>query len=272
MRMLPSVITTAYHPELGLSYLCAGDTGPVLLFLHGWGAFKELWWMTLRDLGQDYRCFALDMPGHGDSRLGRAATIPGLAEVVIAFCEQMGLREVILFGHSMGGSVAAEIALQRPDLLRMLFLVDAAVESQRMPLFTRIYLLPHVGWPALRLSQMLGRLFSPLGMRVPHAHGGGVLRPWARRAAYLARFDPEGLYRLLRSLFTHREPARLRGITTPTVVVSGLFDLLVPVYLSYRLARHIPGARLAIIPAAVHNPMDERPDDFCRVVRRLLGG
>ncbi|NTW00358.1 MAG: alpha/beta hydrolase [Oscillochloris sp.] len=253
-----------------MSYLHAGDTGPVIVMLHGWGAFKELWWMSMRDLGRDHRCFALDLPGHGDSYIGRADSIVGLAEAVAAFCDELGLREIILLGHSMGGCVAVEIALRRPDLLRQLFLIDAAIDSQKMPFFTRTYLQPHIGWPALRASQMLGRAFRPFGARIPHEHRGGWLRPWVRRASYLANFEPEGLYRLLRSLFTSQNDDRLAQISTPTTVISGQLDALVPAPLSRHLAMRIPNAHYVEIPAAMHNPMDERPKTFCRVVRAAL--
>jgi pimeloyl-ACP methyl ester carboxylesterase len=172
----------------------------------------------------------------------------------------------------MGGCVAAELALRRPDLLRRLILVDAAVDAQHMPFFAQTYLQAHVGWPALRVSQMLGRAVRPLGARVPHEHGGGWLRPWMRRAAYLASFDPDGLHRQLRSLFASQGGDRLAQIAVPVLVISGQLDALVPAPLSRRLATRIPGARYVEIPGAMHNPMDERPQAFCRVARAFLSG
>jgi pimeloyl-ACP methyl ester carboxylesterase len=268
----PAAITTERDPELGISYLRAGHAGPAIVMLHGWGAFKELWWMAMGDLGRDHRCFALDFPGHGESSIGRADTIVGLAEAVAAFCDSRGLTEISLFGHSMGGCVAAELALRRPDLLRRLILVDAAIDAQEMPLFAQTYLRPGVGWPALRVSQMLGRAFRPIGARVPHEHGGGWLRPWVRRASYLSTFEPEGLHRQLRSLFASQGGDRLAQIATPTLVVSGQLDVLVPPELSRRLAARIPAARYTEIPGAMHNPMDERPRAFCRAARAFLQG
>jgi pimeloyl-ACP methyl ester carboxylesterase len=170
----------------------------------------------------------------------------------------------------MGGCVAVELALRRPDLLRHLILVDAAVDAENMPSFAKTYLRPGVGWPALRVSQMLGRAFRPLGARVPHEHGGGWLRPWVRRASYLSTFEPEGLHRQLRSLFASRGGGRLARIAVPTLVLSGQLDVLVPAELSRRLAKRIPAARYVEIPGAMHNPMDERPRAFCRVARAFL--
>jgi len=263
-------IEHCYHHRLGLSYLTAGEEGPAIVFLHGWGAFKELWWSTLRDLGRDYRCFAIDMPGHGESRLGQADQIERIATLVADFCADLGLTAIILVGHSMGGSVAVEVTLRYPHLVWRLALIDAAVDAYRMPTYTRLYLLPAIGWPVFRITQAIGRAFRPIGQRIPHDHGGGWIRPWVRRASYLATFDPEGLYRILRSLFATRADERLQQIRVPTLVLTGQFDSLVPPSHARRLAQVIPGARYVVLPASIHNPMDERPGAFTRALRAFL--
>jgi len=263
-------IEHCYHHRLGLSYLTAGEEGPAIVFLHGWGAFKELWWSTLRDLGRDYRCFAIDMPGHGESRLGQADQIERIATLVADFCTDLGLTAIILVGHSMGGSVAVEVTLRYPHLVWRLALIDAAVDAYRMPTYTRLYLLPAIGWPVFRITQAIGRAFRPIGQRIPHDHGGGWIRPWVRRASYLATFDPEGLYRILRSLFATRADERLQQIRVPTLVLTGQFDSLVPPSHARRLAQVIPGARYVVLPASIHNPMDERPGAFTRALRAFL--
>lgn len=266
----PVTIERCYHDRLGLSYLTAGASGPAIVFLHGWGAFKELWWSALRDLGRDYRCFAIDMPGHGESRIGRADRIETIAELVAEFCRDLGLTTITLVGHSMGGSVAVELTLRHSELVQRLALIDAAVDAYRMPAYTRTYLLPNAGWAAFRLSQAVGRAFRPLGQRIPHEHGGGWFRPWLRRASYLATFDPEGLYRILRSLFATRADDRLQQIRTPVLVMTGQFDSLAPPAHARRLAAAIPGAQYVMIPASLHNPMDERPRAFTRALRQFL--
>lgn len=269
-EMPPATISACHHRGLDISYLRAGEAGPFVVMLHGWGAFKELWWSTLRGLGRDHRCFALDVPGHGESPIGRADTIGALADTVAAFCDDVGLTEIVLIGHSMGGAVAVEVALRRPELVRRLVLVDAAIDARLMPLYARVYLIPTFGWGILRISQLIGRQMRPIGALVPHEHGGGLLRPWLRRASYMAFFEPEGLHRIYRSLFATEAGDRLARIVAPTLVVSGQFDGLVPTANSRRLARTIPGARYCEIRGAMHNPMDERPREFERAVRDFL--
>jgi len=263
-------IAKRHHATLDIAYLQAGERGPVVVMLHGWGAFKELWWNTLRRLGRDHRCYALDLPGHGDSPLHRRDSIRELADVVGAFCDSLDLREIALIGHSMGGAVAIALVLRRPDLVRRLILVDAAVDAYQMPKFARTYLLPASGWAVFRLVLLVARILRPIGARVPDNHRGGWVRPWLRRGAYMVRSDPDALYRTYRALFRARAGRRLVRIHIPTLVVSGQFDTLVPREHSRRLARRIPHARFVEIPGALHNPMDERPRAFEQAVRAFL--
>lgn len=272
-RQTPVAIVDCHHRGLGLSYLRAGDHGPAVVFLHGWGAFKELWWSTLRDLGRDHRCFAVDVPGHGSSPIGSVQSLAEVAAQVAAFCDQLGLDGITLVGHSMGGSVAVELALAYPRLVRRLVLVDAAVDAYRMPAYSRTYLRRPLGlgWASLRVAQLLGRTFmEPLGRQVPHEHGGGWIRPWFRRAVYLSNGDPEALHRIYRSLFATQAGERLAAIGAPTLVINGQLDQLVTPAHARRTAAAIPGARYVEIPGAVHNPMDERPRAFIRALRLFL--
>jgi pimeloyl-ACP methyl ester carboxylesterase len=265
-----SPIAQLYDEQLRISYLRAGESGPAIVLLHGWGAFKELWWSTLHALAPAYRAYALDMPGHGGSALGQVSTIAELAEVIAGFCAAHGLEQITLVGHSMGGNIVVELALRHPGLAGRLVLVDAAVDAHELPAYIRSYLADSYGWAALRLSLALGSAFRPLGRQVPHLHGGGWLRPWLRRSSYLAATEPTGLRRLLSALISNVTGERLARVLIPTLVISGQLDALVPIGHSRKIARSIPGARFVVIPGALHNPMDERPRAFERVLLEFL--
>jgi pimeloyl-ACP methyl ester carboxylesterase len=202
------------------------------------------------------------MPGHGDSPLHGSAGMRQVAERIGCFCAALGHNRIMLVGHSMGGNIALEIALGRPDLVERLVLVDPAVQPAEMPLYTRSYLDQTFGWAALRTSMAAARQLSAVGRLVPHAHQGGVVLPALRRVTYLARHDADALRALLDSLFANPLEPRLADVGVPTLVISGEFDPLVPPPLSRRVAAAIPGAQYAVIRRAAHNPMDERPREF----------
>jgi pimeloyl-ACP methyl ester carboxylesterase len=253
-----------------MAYLEAGDARPAVVLLHGWSAFKEIWWSTMLALAPHVRAFAPDMPGHGDTPLQGSVRMAQIAARVERFCAARGLGEIMLVGHSMGGNVALELALARPGLVRRLVLADPAAEPAGMPPYARSYLDASRGWAALRASMALARPLSLVGGRVPHAHGGGIVLPALRRVSYWARHDADALRALLDGLFANPIGPRLAEVRQPTLVISGEFDPLVPPALSKQVAESIPGARYVVIRNAAHTPMDERPREFASAVLEFL--
>lgn len=254
----------------GLSYLAAGPSGPSVLLLHGWGAFKELWWSAMLHLADDFRVFAPDMPGHGGSKIGSSHTMPLIAGRIATFCAAREIEHIALVGHSMGGNVAVELALAKPKLVQRLALVDAAAAGPLLPLYTRSYLHDVFGFAALRMTLLFNQQVARFGPQVPHEHGGGVLLPAIRRLAYTANYDASELRLLLHSLLNNPIEERAAAIQVPTLVLSGALDPLVPASFSRRLAAAIPGARYVEIAGAGHNPMDERPREFAAALERFL--
>jgi pimeloyl-ACP methyl ester carboxylesterase len=253
-----------------MTYLAAGAAGPAVVLVHGWSSFKEIWWSTLLALAPHVRAFAPDLPGHGDTPLQGSVTMRQVAERLARFCAACGLGRIVLVGHSMGGNVALELALAHPALIDRLVLVDPAAQPADMPGYTRSYLDPLSGWASLRASMALARPLNLIAQRVPHAHGGGLVRPAIRRAAYMARHDADALRALLDSMFANPIGPRLADVRVPTLVISGEYDPLVPPPLSRQVARAIPGARYAVVRGAAHNPHDERPREFASVLLDFL--
>lgn len=249
-----------------MAYLEAGDAEPAVVLLHGWSAFKEIWWSTMLALAPHVRVYAPDMPGHGGTPLRGSVRMAQIAARVERFCAARGLASIALVGHSMGGNVALELALARPDLVGRLVLADPAADPPGMPPFTRSYLDRRRGWVALRASMALARPLSLVGDRVPHAHRGGIVLPALRRFAHMTRHDAEALRALLDGLFANPIGPRLAEVRQPTLVISGEFDPLVPPALSRRVAESIPGARYVVVRRAGHTPMDERPREFARIL------
>jgi len=256
--------------ESRLAYLHAGRSGRVVVLLHGWSAFKELWWSTLVALAPAYRVYAPDLPGHGHSPIDTSWSMQQIAARIACFCRARQIEQMVLVGHSMGGNIAMELALQEPGMIEQLVLVAPAAEAPRMPRYTRTYLTSMRGWTTLRLGMLLARLGGTIGRQVPHLHGGGLVRPALRRAAYWSRHDATALRGLLDGLFANVLTERMAAISMPTLVVSGAYDPLVPAALSQQIAARIPGARYAVVPGAGHNPMDERPLLFERLLLDFL--
>ncbi|MBI3510032.1 MAG: alpha/beta hydrolase [Bacteroidetes bacterium] len=100
---------------------------PVLVFVHGLGLNGKFWNYAVEYLRNDFRCIAIDLPGHGCSRKFRGDfSMNFFAGVVRALIEKLNLQDVTLAGHSMGGQISIVTALQMPSVVQRLVLISPA--------------------------------------------------------------------------------------------------------------------------------------------------
>jgi pimeloyl-ACP methyl ester carboxylesterase len=105
-----------------------GDAGPRVVFVHGLFGQGKNWTTIARGLSDRHRVTLLDLPNHGHSPWTDRVDYLDMAELVATELEHLG-EPVTLVGHSMGGKVAMQLALRRPELLRALVVVDVAPAS-----------------------------------------------------------------------------------------------------------------------------------------------
>ena len=99
-----------------ISYEVYGSGEPTLVFVHGWSCDGRYWQAQVPHFSKDHRVVVIDLAGHGHSGMGRSKyTMKDFGEDVRAVVEAVGSRDVILIGHSMGGTAAAEAARLMPD-------------------------------------------------------------------------------------------------------------------------------------------------------------
>jgi pimeloyl-ACP methyl ester carboxylesterase len=104
--------------EDGVAISCSvqGKGRPALVFVHGWCCDKRYWSYQVPYFARRYKVVAIDLAGHGESGHGRRRwTMEAYGADVAAVVEMLGLEEVILIGHSMGGSVIVEAARRMPE-------------------------------------------------------------------------------------------------------------------------------------------------------------
>jgi pimeloyl-ACP methyl ester carboxylesterase len=102
-----------------------GGSGTDVVFVHGLFGQGKNWTTIAKALADEHRVTLLDLPNHGHSPWTDRVDYLDMAELVAAELEHLG-RPVTLVGHSMGGKVAMQLALRRPELLRALVVVDVA--------------------------------------------------------------------------------------------------------------------------------------------------
>lgn len=112
--------------SIQIAYEIQGDKAPALVFVHGWSCDRSYWKEQLGALADNYKVVAIDLAGHGESGLSRRSwTMEAFGADVAAVIKKLGLKNVIMIGHSMGGCVIAEAARQLPrDIVAGLVFVD----------------------------------------------------------------------------------------------------------------------------------------------------
>jgi pimeloyl-ACP methyl ester carboxylesterase len=102
-----------------------GTGEPALVFVHGWSCDRSYWRGQVGDFAHRHRVVVVDLPGHGESGAGREKwTMAAFGADVAAVVDNLGLKDVVLIGHSMGGDVVVETALLLPERVSGLVWVD----------------------------------------------------------------------------------------------------------------------------------------------------
>ncbi|MBI2941684.1 MAG: alpha/beta fold hydrolase [Chloroflexi bacterium] len=251
--------------------------GPPVLFVHGLGASVESWEPNVGVLAARFTACAVDLPGFGRSARGSLPfTLPGAVRFLCDFLDALGLERVHVAGNSMGGLLALKLALDCSARVDRLALLATAGVGREVTLALRLASLP-----------LVDRLFSA-GISIGQAEGAvrGVfadssmlapsfIRRWAELIAQPTAVSAfrEAVVHGVNLLGQRRgiiQRHRLPEIAAPTLILWGDRDPVIPVAHAHIAARHIPNARLVILPGCGHCPQLERPEEVNRLLEQFL--
>ncbi len=239
-------------------YLEAGQ-GPVLVLVHGLGSSSEVWRDSIRYLARGYRVVALDLPGYGKSDKPRSDySIEYHAAALNDFIDALGAGKVALVGNSMGGWISAITALNHPEKVSHLILVDSA--GLRRDKFPSINLNPST---KEEMRALLLALFADKSFVTEKL----VNDQWEYRKDIRSTVQAT-----LESLKTKLPllDDRLKNIKVPALIIWGREDTLTPLAYAERFAKGIPGSKLVVIDSAGHIPQVEQPAAFYRAVKGFV--
>ncbi len=258
----------ASNDNVRLHYETTGSGPPVLLVM-GLGLPAAAWWRTVPVLAGSLQVITFDNRGSGRSdRPSGGYSMADMADDAVAVLDAAGIERAHVYGISMGGMIAQEIAVRYPD--RVMALVLGATSpggaAGTPPDADTIGFLQRR--PTMPAEE--GRWAS-----VPYVYSASTLREGGQRIAEdFARreqmpFHVDGYLAQLAAAAAHDAASRLGGIAAPTFVVHGLEDRMVPPENGRALAAAIPGAELRMLDDAAHLYTTDQPSADADVLRFL---
>ncbi len=245
-------------------YEVAG-TGTPLVFIHGLGSSARDWEYQVPEFSRSYQVVTFDLRGHGQSGKPEGPyQIPMFAADAAGLFAALGLAPAHVVGISLGGAVALQFALDCPEQVKTLTIVNSG---------------PSMGGTTEQAQQEIERraaIVQQLGMRGMGQALSASLFPQPEHAALRATFverwadnDPRAYVEATRSVLGWDVTGRLASVSCPTLIISADHDYT-PVAAKEAYARLMPDARVVVIPEARHATPVERPAEFNAALAEFL--
>jgi len=256
--------------ELKVRYLESGKGKKRhILFIHGLGSAADRWMKIPDALSTDFHSIAIDLPGFGESDKPAKIdyTIDQFRRFIISFLKKISIHndQIILIGHSLGGYIASEIAIQNQNHVRQLVLIDSSgMLDQRTPILEE-YFEAAMNPTKDNVRKAFEKMVADPS-RIPSQLVDGFIRrinmPNAKHA-----FEST----LTNSTTTQIGLNRLRQISNiPTLILWGVHDKVIPLEHSKFFKDTISGSRLEVIDDAGHAPFAEKPNQVYELLRNFL--
>jgi pimeloyl-ACP methyl ester carboxylesterase len=261
-----------------------GQGEPVFILLHGFGASEFSWREVMEPLSTSGRVIAYDRPAFGltERPLDGNWTgtnpygVQGNVELLDGLMDELGVDKAILVGNSAGGEIAAAYAIEHPERVQGLVLVDPAVgngQGSRFPRWTlSLMALPQIrNLAPLLVRNIAGEMGNDtirLAWHDPSRIDPEVYNGY-RRSLKADNWD-KALYEFTIAGSTDNYSEHLADLTMPVLIMTGDDDRIVPTGQSIQLSREIPGSELVVLKDCGHVPQEECPDQFMTSMQAFL--
>lgn len=259
---MPSIVF-----EQGIVHYETYGRGRPVILMHGWLGSWSLWRNTIEILGKDFRTYALDFFGFGESvNLHQQFTVENYVDLVSQFMDRLGIVKAPLIGHSMGGTVSLAATIRYPEKVVKSMVIGSPIVGTSLNFL-------------LRMSGYRGiaRVFwsSPV-----------LLRLFLQGYAYFIARDGRGLGKMFNEDFKNISPDsffqsigtlrqtdlrdQLHLIKTPVMGIYGRTDQIVSPRQHQVLKEYLPHSQIAWFEKSGHFPMLDEPDRFYTTLNDFL--
>lgn len=244
-------------------YETIGRGRPVVM-LHGWLESWDHWLGTMESLGRNYKAYALDFWGFGESgRQEESFSVKDYVEMVDQFMDCLGIKQAPIIGHSMGGTVSLGVALDHPERVQKVAVVGSPIVGDGLSLFLR-----------LSARRSLAGLFYqvfPLGVRILSPIYARDWKTWYKMfESGLSRTTLASFYYSIASLRNTDLRPRLKEIEVPVMGIYGRTDRIVNPKQGRVLAQGVPMADIRNFERSGHFPMLDEPERFYQALLGFL--
>lgn len=259
---MPTLVT-----EQGIVHYEVYGRGRPVILLHGWLGSWALWRQTIEELGKQFRTYALDFFGFGDSiERSDSVSVDIYVELVNQFIERLGIPKAPLIGHSMGGTVSLGVASRYPSRIVKVAVIGSPIVGSSLNFFLKLSGYKAIadlvyGIPMIKDGFIYG--LTHLG-----AKDGAALHRMVREDASKVSSDSffQSIGTLRRTDVTHQLP----NIQQPILGIYGKRDIIVHPMQGKVLLKHAPTAREAWFEGSGHFPMLDEPERFHQVIVDFL--
>jgi 3-oxoadipate enol-lactonase len=246
-----------------LHHLDEGE-GRAIVFLHGFTLDHTMWTEQRTALRDEYRVITIDLPGHGESAAIIGPRSP--TDETLRVVDALGIEQAVFVGSSLGGTVAIDLAIERPTLVQTLVLLDPVLLARDGG--------PSPEQAALADLAQRGDVAEARALwlaRDPFQATRANPRAAARLRAMLAGYQAGHWLGRVRDLWLHAPHSeRLPALQMPVVVAAGAEGGVRGVAMAREIARLCPLSRFELLESVGHLVALEAPDRLTRLLRDAL--
>lgn len=244
-------------------YEVKGDGRPIV-FLHCWTGNRRFFYKQVERFSKDYCCITPDFPGHGDSDECDEYSIEKFSRLTLGLLEKLGIERAVFAGHSLGGMVCLSIAIERPQIVEGLILLDTT---------------PHLsGWfpqnvvaeVAVKLGRFGFRAGKALVASAAATHPFASLESRILTARECSKVRNKPLVKTLDTVRKFDATSHLSEIRQPALIVVGTIDMLADIRHARKMAKDMPDATLKIVRGAGHMALFEKPEVVNKAIAEFL--
>ncbi|WP_013323254.1 alpha/beta fold hydrolase [Gloeothece verrucosa] len=222
------------------------QNAPIIILIHGLILSSRYMIPTAELLAANYRVYALDLPGYGESeKPEKILDLPELADVIARWMDATGIKKATFLGNSMGCQIIAELAMRHPQRIERAILQGPTVDPRGRSLFQQIWRF---------LLNAPGEDYSQAPIQIQDYWLAGLPRCIA--TIQIALYD--------------RVEAKLPYLRVPTLVVRGDKDPVVPQQWAQEVVDLLPQGQLKVIAGGAHTLNYSKPLELTQAVEAFI--